>query len=304
MAKYIIKRVLSSVLTIFILITMTFFLMHAVPGDPFTNEKTPPKTKELLVKKYGLDKPLLTQYTIYLGELLKGDLGQSITKKGREVNDIIAEKFPLSSKLGLMAIAFALLIGIPLGSLAAIKHESLLDRIIMLFTTIFVSVPAFVVGTLLLVIFGAILQWAPVTWSDDFSHYILPVLTFSFYPICYITKLTRSSMLETLGQDYIKTAHAKGLSRFTVNFKHALKNSIIPVITYLGPLTAFLITGGFAVEKIFSVPGLGTFFIVSVTARDYPIIMGTTIFLGTLIVAMNFLVDIIYGLVDPKIKLR
>ncbi|MGE5495799.1 MAG: ABC transporter permease [Burkholderiales bacterium] len=304
MAKYIIKRVLSSVLTIFILITMTFFLMHAVPGDPFTNEKTPPKTKELLVKKYGLDKPLLTQYTIYLGELLKGDLGQSITKKGREVNDIIAEKFPLSSKLGLMAIAFALLIGIPLGSLAAIKHESLLDRIIMLFTTIFVSVPAFVVGTLLLVIFGAILQCASVTWSDDFSHYILPVLTFSFYPICYITKLTRSSMLETLGQDYIKTAHAKGLSRFTVNFKHALKNSIIPVITYLGPLTAFLITGGFAVEKIFSVPGLGTFFIVSVTARDYPIIMGTTIFLGTLIVAMNFLVDIIYGLVDPKIKLR
>ncbi len=304
MAKYIIKRVLSSVLTIFILITMTFFLMHAVPGDPFTNEKTPPKTKELLIKKYGLDKPLLTQYTIYLGELMKGDLGQSITKKGREVNDIIAEKFPLSAKLGLMAIAFALLIGIPLGSLAAIKHESLLDRIIMLFTTIFVSVPAFVVGTLLLVIFGAIFQWAPVTWSDDFSHYILPVLTFSFYPICYITKLTRSSMLETLGQDYIKTAHAKGLSRFTVNFKHALKNSIIPVITYLGPLTAFLITGGFAVEKIFSVPGLGTFFIVSVTARDYPIIMGTTIFLGTLIVAMNFLVDIIYGLVDPKIKLR
>jgi oligopeptide transport system permease protein len=304
MAKYIIKRVLSSVLTIFILITMTFFLMHAVPGDPFTNEKTPPKTKELLIKKYGLDKPLLTQYTIYLGELMKGDLGQSITKKGREVNDIIAEKFPLSAKLGLMAIAFALLIGIPLGSLAAIKHESLLDRIIMLFTTIFVSVPAFVVGTLLLVIFGAIFQWTPVTWSDDFSHYILPVLTFSFYPICYITKLTRSSMLETLGQDYIKTAHAKGLSRFTVNFKHALKNSIIPVITYLGPLTAFLITGGFAVEKIFSVPGLGTFFIVSVTARDYPIIMGTTIFLGTLIVAMNFLVDIIYGLVDPKIKLR
>lgn len=304
MLKYILKRIVSSLLTIFILITITFFLMHAVPGDPFTNEKTPPKTKELLIKKYGLDKPLLTQYTIYLGELVQGDLGQSISKKGREVNTIIAEKFPLSAKLGLMAIVFALLIGIPLGCLAAIKHESLLDRIIMLFTTIFVSVPAFVVGTLLIVIFGAILQVSPVTWNDDFSHYILPVLTFSLYPICYITKLTRSSMLETLGQDYIKTAHAKGLSRITVHSKHALKNSIIPVVTYLGPLTAFLITGGFTVEKIFSVPGLGTFFIVSVTARDYPIIMGTTIFLGTLIVAMNFFVDIIYGLIDPRIKLR
>lgn len=304
MLKYLVKRILSSILTIFILITMTFFLMHAVPGDPFTNEKTPPQTRELLMKKYGLDKPLLTQYTIYMGELLKGDLGQSINKKGREVNDIITEKFPYSAKLGLMAIVFALLIGIPLGSIAAIKHESLLDRIIMLFTTVFISVPGFVLGTLLIVTFGALLKVAPVTWSDDVSHYILPVITYSFYPICYITKLTRSSMLETLGQDYIKTAHAKGLSRFKVHYKHALKNSIIPVVTYLGPLTAFLITGGFAVEKIFSVPGLGRFFVDSVAARDYPVIMGTTIFLGALIIAMNFFVDIIYGLIDPKIKLR
>lgn len=304
MLKYILKRILSSVVTVFLLITMTFFLMHAVPGGPFNSDKITPQTRANLEKKYGLDKPLMTQYTIYLGDLAQGDLGSSLLKKGRTVNGIITEKFPYSAKLGLMALALALLIGIPLGALAAIKHETLYDRIIMLFTTIFISVPGFVLGTLLLVIFGALLQWSPVTWEDIPANYILPVITYSFYPICYIAKLMRSSMLETLGQDYIKTAHAKGLSSLTVNFKHALKNSVIPIITYLGPLTAFLITGGFAVERIFSVPGLGRFFVDSVSGRDYPVIMGTTIFLGIIMVAMNLIVDIIYGLVDPKIKLR
>lgn len=304
MLKYILKRVFSSLLAMFVLITLTFFLMHAIPGGPFNSEKMTEKTRALLEKKYGLDKPLLTQYTIYLGELAEGDLGTSINKKGRDVNDIISDKFPYSASLGLMSIVLAILIGIPLGSLAAIRHESLIDRIIMLFTTIFISIPGFVLGTLLLVIFCALLQIFPASWTGSPANYILPVITYSFYPICYITKLMRSSMLETLGQDYIKTAQAKGLSSFKVNFKHALKNSVIPVITYLGPLTAFLITGGFAVEKIFSVPGLGRFFVDSVTARDYPVIMGTTIFLGILMISMNFLVDIIYGFVDPKIKLR
>jgi oligopeptide transport system permease protein len=304
MLKYILKRILSSAITLLLLITMTFFLMHAVPGGPFNSEKITPQARANLEKKYGLDKPLTTQYTIYMGELAQGDLGSSLMKKGRTVNDIISEKFPFSAKLGLMAIVLALLIGIPLGALAAIKHETLYDRIIMLFTTIFISVPGFVLGTLLVVIFGALLKVAPTMWSDTPANYVLPVITYSFYPICYITKLMRSSMLETLGQDYIKTAHAKGLSSFAVNFKHALKNSVIPVITYLGPLTAFLITGGFAVERIFSVPGLGRFFVESVSGRDYPVIMGTTIFLGFLMVVMNLVVDIIYGLVDPKIKLR
>jgi oligopeptide transport system permease protein len=304
MLKYTLKRLLWSIVTIFILITMTFFLMHLVPGSPFVSEKSTPADKAKMEKKYGLDKPLTTQYTIYMGQLAKGDFGTSLTKKGRTVISIINDKFPFSAKLGFMAIAFALIIGIPLGCLAAIKHESLLDRIIMLFTTIFISIPGFVLGTLFIVIFGALLQIAPTTWEDVPANYILPVLTYSFYPICFITKLMRSSMLETLGQDYIKTAHAKGLSKFKVNYKHALKNSILPVITYLGPLTAFLITGGFAVEKIFSVPGLGRFFIECVTGRDYPVIMGTTIFLGALIIIMNLIVDIIYSLVDPKIKLR
>jgi oligopeptide transport system permease protein len=304
MGRYLLKRVVSSIVAILILITATFFLMHAVPGGPFNYEKSTPITKANMEKKYGLDKPLIVQYGIYMENLVQGDLGISLSKKGRSVNDIIAEKFPYSAKLGLLAILIAIFVGIPFGLLAAIRHEKLIDRIVMLFTTIFISVPGFVLGTLLLAIFSVLLGWTPVTWTDDVSHYILPVITYSFYPICYIAKLTRSSMLETLSQDYIKTAHAKGLSPFLVNFKHALRNSVIPVISYLGPLTAFLITGGFAVERIFSVPGLGRFFVESVSARDYPVIMGTTIFLGILMITMNLLVDFIYGFVDPRIKLQ
>lgn len=304
MHRYLLKRIISSIVAVFILTTATFFLMHAVPGGPFNYEKATPLTQANMEKKYGLDKPLIVQYGIYLGNLVQGDLGESISKKGRTVNDIISEKFPYSAKLGLMAIVLALLIGIPLGLLAAIKHDKLIDRIVMLYTTVFISVPGFVLGTILLIIFSVILGWTPVTWTDDVSHYILPVITYSFYPICYIAKLTRSSMLETLNQDYIKTAHSKGLSAFIVNYKHALRNSVIPVVSYIGPLTAFLITGGFAVEKIFSVPGLGRFFVDSVSARDYPVIMGTTIFLGALMVAMNLMVDFIYGFIDPRIKLQ
>lgn len=304
MLKYAFKRILSAILAVIILITATFFLMHMVPGSPFLSERMTEKVKANLEKKYGLDKPLGTQYLIYVENLLQGDMGTSLQKKGRTVTGIIEEKFPYSAKLGLLAISLAIVVGIPLGAIAAINHEKLLDRLVMLFTTIFISVPGFVFGTLLLVLFCAVLKIAPATWSDNPANYVLPVISLSFYPICYITKLTRSSMLETLGQDYIKTAHAKGLSAFVVHFKHALKNSAIPVISYVGPLTAFLITGTFAVERLFSVPGLGRFFVDSVSNRDYPVIMGTTIFLGCIMVMMNLLVDLIYGLVDPRIKLR
>ena len=304
MLKYGIKRIISAILAVIILITATFFLMHMVPGSPFLSERMTDKVKANLEIKYGLDKPLTTQYLIYVDNLLQGDMGTSLQKKGRTVTGIIEEKFPYSAKLGVFAIMLAIAVGIPLGALAAIRHEKLIDRLVMLFTTIFISVPGFVFGTLLLVIFCAVLKIAPASWADTPANYVLPVISLSFYPICYITKLTRSSMLETLGQDYIKTAHAKGLSAFVVNFKHALKNSAIPVISYIGPLTAFLITGTFAVEKLFSVPGLGRFFVDSVSNRDYPVIMGTTIFLGCIMVLMNLLVDFIYGMVDPRIKLR
>ena len=304
MLKYGIKRIFSAILAVIILITANFYLMHMVSGSPFLSERMTDKVKANLEKKYGLDKPLGTQYLIYVDNLLQGDMGTSLQKKGRTVTGIIEEKFPYSAKLGLFAIALAIVVGIPLGALAAIKHEKLIDRLVMLFTTIFISVPGFVFGTLLLVLFCAVWKIAPATWTDSPANYILPVISLSFYPICYITKLTRSSMLETLGQDYIKTAHAKGLSAFVVHFKHALKNSAIPVISYVGPLTAFLITGTFAVEKLFSVPGLGRFFVDSVSNRDYPVIMGTTIFLGCIMVLMNLIVDFVYGLVDPRIKLR
>ena len=304
MLKYLVKRIVSAILAVFILITATFFLMHMVPGSPFLSERMTPQVKANLEIKYGLDKPLVTQFGIYLERLSEGDMGTSLLKKGRTVTGIIDEKFQYSATLGLLAIVLAIAVGVPLGVLAAIHHEKLVDRLVMLFTTIFISVPGFVFGTLLLVVFCAILKIAPATWNNSVSNYVLPVIALSFYPICYITKLTRSSMLETLGQDYIKTAHAKGLSARTVHFKHALKNSLIPVISYIGPLTAFLITGTFAVEKLFSVPGLGRFFVDSVSNRDYPVIMGTTIFLGCIMVLMNLVVDVVYSLVDPRIKLQ
>ena len=304
MTRYILKRLFASIVTIFILITITFFLMHIVPGGPFQSEKLTDQARENMEIKYGLDKPLLTQYGIYLKNLSKLDLGSSIVKKGREVNDIITEKFPFSAKIGFIAIGVAILIGIPLGALAAIKHETLYDRGVMLFVTVFISVPGFALGTLLLVVFSVLAGLFPASWSGDPINYVMPVIALSFYPMCYITKLTRSAMLDTLGQDYIRTAHAKGLSNFKVDYKHALKNSVMPVITYLGPLTAFIITGSFAIERIFGVPGLGKFFIESVQNRDYPVIMGTVIFLGSLLIVMNFIVDILYSFVDPKIKLQ
>jgi oligopeptide transport system permease protein len=275
-----------------------------VPGGPFNSEKMDPVTQANLEKKYGLDKPVIEQYGIYLGNIAQLDLGPSLKLRGRTVNSIISEKFPVSARLGGMTLVFAVIIGVSLGIAAALKHESIIDRLIMLFTTFGISVPGFVVGTLLLVVFGALLNIAPTTWSNNPVNYILPIITYSFYPICFVTKLTRSSMLETLSQDYIKTARAKGLASFAVNYKHALKNSIIPVITYLGPLTAYLITGGFAVEKIFSIPGLGRFFIDSISNRDYPLIMGTTIFLAILVIGINMIVDILYTVVDPRIKLK
>lgn len=304
MARFLLRRIVSSILTLLAIVTITFFLMHTVPGGPFNSEKMDPVAQENMYRKYGLDKPVIEQYGIYLGQVAQLDLGPSLKLRGRSVNSIIAEKFPLSARLGGMTLVFAVVIGVSLGIAAAFKHESLLDRLIMLFTTVGISIPGFVVGTLLLVIFGAVLNIAPTTWTNNPANYVLPVITYSFYPICYVTKLTRSSMLETLGQDYIRTAKAKGLTTFKVHYKHALKNSIIPVITYLGPLTAYLITGGFAVEKIFSIPGLGRFFIDSISNRDYPLIMGTTIFLAILVISINMIVDILYTVVDPRIKLK
>ncbi|MEZ4508792.1 MAG: ABC transporter permease [Eubacteriales bacterium] len=259
MLKYLLKRIISAIMAVFILITATFFLMHMVPGSPFLSERMTDKVRANLEEKYGLDKPLTTQYLIYLKNLLKGDMGTSLQKKGRTVVGIIEEKFPYSARLGLMAITLAVIVGIPLGAIAAINHEKLLDRLVMLFTTVFISVPGFVLGTLLLVIFCALLKIAPASWSDTPANYVLPVIALSFYPICYIiTKLTRSSMLGDARTGLHQNSACKRPYSFLSLTSNTLKNSVIPVVSCVGPLTAFLMTGTFAVESSSAYPGSGS----------------------------------------------
>ena len=303
-AKYVLKRIMMAIFTIFVAATITFFLMKLVPGSPFASEKTNEIAQQALNEKYGLDKPVLVQYKIYLQQLLQGDLGVSYKlQKNVPVTKIIADSFPISAKIGAMAIGFALLFGIPLGCLSALKRGKWEDSVIRVVSTLGIAVPSFVIATASMLIFAIELNLLPTYGLSKPSSYILPVFTLGFYPMCYITRLMRSSMLDSLGQDYIRTARAKGMSEFIVTFKHALKNSLIPVITYLGPLVAFTLTGGFVVEKVFNIPGLGRYFIKAIDARDYNLIMGTTVFLASFIIIMNLVCDILYKLVDPRIKL-
>jgi oligopeptide transport system permease protein len=305
MAKYFIKRIAYALITIWIIITATFFLMYLVPGGPFLSEKAPsPEILAAMEKKYGLDQPVTVQYKNYLLRVIQLDFGWSIKAKGQRITTIIGQKFPVSAKLGGIAILTALLFGIPLGSIAALKRGKWLDKTIMVVSTAGVSIPAFVVSTTLMVYLGVYLKILPTYGLRTPLHYVLPVFSLSLYPMAYISRLMRSSLLDVIGQDYIRTARAKGVSGFLVLFKHALRNALIPVITYLGPLTAGILTGSFVIEKIFTIPGLGGEFINSITARDYPVIMGVTIFFASLIVIMNLVVDLLYCLVDPRIKLK
>lgn len=310
MAKFIFKRVLMAILTVFLVSTVTFALMKAAPGNPWLSEKNPPQSViDALNKKHGLDKSVPEQYLIYMGNLLTGDLGVSIkTQKNRPVIDIIADKFPLSAQIGIIALAWAIVAGIPLGCLAAYRRGKLTDSILRVVCTLGVSLPGFVVATVLMILFcGGIpdLTIFPGTFSaaNGVIGYVLPCFCLGLYPMCYIARLTRSSMLDAINQEYIKTARAKGLHTGKIIFKHALRNAVIPVITYLGPLTAFTLCGGFVVETVFGIPGLGTFFIGSIQALDYPLIMGTVIFLAAFIVVMNLVVDLLYMVVDPRMDL-
>ncbi len=303
-ALYIIKRILLAILTVFLVITITFFVMHAVPGGPFTSEKAvTPAVQEALEKKYGLDKPLFEQYITYLGDAVALDFGPSIKMRGRDVIDIIGDGLKTSAKLGLFAAGIALVLGVVLGAVAALNRNKLVDRIIMVFTTAFVSMPSFIMGSLLLILFCITLQWLPANGSTS-AGLILPIITLSLSPLSNITRLTRSSMLDVLGQDYIRTARAKGVSKAKIIFGHALKNALIPVITYFGPMLAYIVTGSLVVEQIFAVPGIGDKFVNSITNRDYPLIMGTTIILAVFIVIMNLISDILYKVVDPRINLE
>ncbi len=305
MAKYIAKRIGLAIVTIWAVATITFFLMNMVPGGPFLSEKAiSPQATAALEAKYGLDKPLFQWYLTYIGDALHGDFGDSLKQRGRTVMDIIKMKFPVSARVGGLTVLVALTIGIPLGCIAALKRGKFLDSLISVVATCGIAVPSFVICTLLLYFFGVKLMLLPTVGLSSWKHFVMPVMALSFYPTAYIMRLMRSSMLDVLGQDYMRTAKAKGVSGFLILFKHALRNAILPVITYVGPMLAYTVTGSFVVEKIFTIPGLGGEFISAISGRDYTLIMGTTIFLATLIVIMNVVVDIVYKMVDPRIKLK
>ena len=302
---YILKRVGLALLTVWIVITITFFVMHAVPGGPFLAEKAiSAEAEAALNAKYGLDKPLGVQYLTYLKDIVtEFDFGPSIKQRGRDVVDIIFDGMKTSAKLGLAAAAIALVSGTVLGSVAALRRNKFIDRVIMVITTAFVSMPSFIMGTFMLLMFTVQWKLLPANGAEA-GGLILPIIALSLSPMANITRLTRSSMLDALGQDYIRTAKAKGVSSTSVIFKHALKNALIPVITYFGPMLAYIVTGSLVVEQIFAVPGIGRSFVSSIINRDYTLIMGTTIVLAILIVVMNLVSDILYKVVDPRINLE
>ena len=303
LAFYIVKRVLLAVFTVFLVITITFFVMKAIPGGPFLSEKSPsPAVTKQLEAKYGLDKPIFEQYTTYLKDVLHFDFGPSIKNRGRDVSDLILEGFATSGKLGIIAAMIAIACGLSLGALAAVNHNKFLDKLIMVLSTGSVAMPSFVIATILLLVFCVKLPIFPSNGSTA-AGLILPVFSLSLYPMAYITRLTRSSMLDVLGQDYIRTAKAKGVSSKKVIFKHALKNAVTPVITYIGPMIAFILTGSLVTEQIFAVPGIGKYFFSSIINRDYPMVMGTTIFLATIMVIMTLISDICYKIFDPRVDL-
>ena len=303
--SYILKRIGLALLTIWIVITITFFVMRAVPGGPFLGEKAISEAaKAALEAKYGMDKPLFQQYITYLKDIVtKFDFGPSIKQRGRNVIDIIVSGMKTSAKLGLAAAGIALVCGTVLGSVAALRRNKFIDRVIMVITTAFVSMPSFIMGTFLLLMFTVQIMLFPANGASK-GGLVLPIITLSLSPMANITRLTRSSMLDVLGQDYIRTAKAKGVSSTKIIFFHALKNALIPVVTYCGPMIAYIVTGSLVVEQIFAVPGIGRAFVSSITDRDYTLIMGTTIVLAILIVVMNLVSDILYKVIDPRITLE
>ena len=299
---YIIKRIILAIVTIWVVMTVTFFVMHFVPGGPFTSEKAvSPSVQVAMEAKYGLDKPLIQQYGTYMKDVItKFDFGPSLKQKGRMVVDIIGDGLKTSVKLGLIAAVWGTIVGIVLGAIAALKRNTVIDRIIMVISTAFISMPGYIVGSLLLLIFAVNLRLLPANGTTA-QGLILPIITLGLSPMANFVRLTRSSMLDVLGQDYIRTARAKGVSNTKIIFGHALKNALIPDITYFGPMLAYIVTGSLVVEQIFSVPGIGRAFVSSIINRDYTMVMGTTIVLAVLIVVMTLISDILYKVVDPRI---
>ena len=310
MRAYIIKRLIQGLVTVWFIATATFVAMHNVPGDPLMDEKaTTEEIRANLMQKYGLDKPLHKQYFIYLGNMLKGDFGISFTQQNRQVNDIIREHFPVSAALGILAITFAALGGITWGALTALYRNKLPDIIIMFLVILGVSVPSFVfaaLGQLCIVSFNQLVGFSmiPVAGWGSVLHMLIPSLVLGMGTMAYLTRLTRSSMLEVVNTDYIRTAKSKGLPSSRIFLQHQLRNAVLPVITVLGPAIAAITTGGFVVEMVFAIPGLGRYFVEAVQQLDYTVIMGTTVFYGAFLVFMVIVVDVIYGLIDPRVSVE
>jgi oligopeptide transport system permease protein len=305
------KRLLEAMTTLFVIASMTFLLLRVLPGGPFDSEKAlPEEIKASIEARYGLDKPLLEQYTSYLTGLIRGDWGESYKYLGRSVTDIIRETLPVSAELGLYSLVLALLIGIPLGVLAAAKHNSPFDTAAMLVAISGVALPSFVVGPILVMIFSFGIPFAflhgtlpPALW-DGWEYMILPIVTLGIRPAAIYARMTRGTVLEAIKQDYVRTARAKGLPESTVLFRHVLRNSLIPVLTITGPLFAGLLSGSFIIEVIFAIPGIGKHLVSSVSNRDYPLVMGLTLLYSALLVTSNLIVDILYSVADPRIRME
>ncbi|OGN55849.1 MAG: peptide ABC transporter permease [Chlamydiae bacterium RIFCSPHIGHO2_12_FULL_44_59] len=305
MIRFLFKKALILLISLWCVITSTFFLMHAIPGDPFIGDRViPQEVLNSLYSHFGLDQPIWVQYLQYLKGILHGELGPSIIYQGRSVNQFIAEGFPISFQLGLQALCLAIPTGIFLGTMAAMHRGKWQDSLFMTLSTIGVSVPSFVLGSFFQFAFSLKLHLFPVARWGGFEHTILPTLALAALPTAFVARLTRSNMVEVLQQDYIQTALAKGIPLFRVSIQHGLRNAILPVITYLGPISAGVLTGSFIIEKIFAIPGLGQWMIHSINGRDYPMIMGLTVFFSTFLMVNVFLVDLLYTLLDPRIRLK
>ena len=302
MGKYIFRRILSMILVLFIVATLTFFLAKAIPGGPFTKEKAVPEVVlQRLNEKYHFNDPLWKQYLSYMGDLIRGDLGPSFRYDALTVNDIVAKGFPVSAMLGFFAVLLSVVLGIPAGIIAAYKLNRWQDNTVMLLSIIGISVPNFILATVFMYFLGLKFKILPIAGWGSFSNMILPAVTLAAYPTAYTARLTRSSMLDVLNQDYIKTARSKGLSEFKILTVHALKNALLPVVTYMGPMIAAVFTGSFVVERLFFIPGLGKYYVTAIYDRDYTVILGTTMFYAAFLVAANLVVDILYAFLDPRI---
>ena len=309
MVATLLRKAFSCLVTLFVVITGSFFLIRLVPGGPFDRERLPdPQVRKLLEAKYDRDKPLLVQYGRYVADLVRGDLGLSMKYEGRTVNEVLAASVPASAAVGLCALGLAVLLGVPAGMAAALRRNRLGDHLVMAAAVLGISLPSFALAMLAMLLFSFVVRWLPASWPPDGrvgpEHLILRAAVLAAPLLAYIARLTRASMLEVLHQDYVRTAQAKGLPPHRVVFKHALRNAALPVVSYLGPAAAAILTGSLVVEKIFVIPGIGQHFVTAAFNRDHTLVMGTVILYATLLIVLNFLVDVAYALLDPRVRLE